>query len=291
MPSVAATTLIQRTRRFLGDWPDTDATTASLASNGTSVTVASSAVTRGYFENQVIQIGTEALRVTAVAATTLTVRRGQFGTTAASAASGSSILMSPRFLDVEYLDGLSAGIDNTWPLIYKPWEDETLTAASDTYQYTIPSMVSDSTVYPHVSEVWVRDASTLPWQRFRQWRIRHTAAGVPELLLRAPIDTGNSIMLKGFGPFPRLGSFTDSTDAQFPRQAEWPLIEYAASWLLESGEARRVVVDRGVIDNREQATRVGASMQVSSALLQRFLRKIEGIMPPMPGYPHVVPPL
>jgi len=285
VPSVAATSLIQRARRFVGDWPDQDVTTASAASGGATLTVASASI---YHVNQILQVGTEALRVTAASGTSVTVRRGMFGTTAAAIASGASIMLSPRFLDIEYLDALSAGIDNAWPLLWRAYEDETLTADSTTYEYTVPAMASDSTVYPHISEVWVRTQTTDPWQRFRQWRIRYTAAGVPELLLRAPIDTGTSIMLKGFGPFPRLDEFTDTTDAQFPRQAEWPLIEYAASWLLESGEIRRTAIDRGVIDNREQANRVGASLQVSSALLQRYLRKLEGIQPPVSGYPHVI---
>ena len=288
MPSVAATTLVQRCRRFVGDYPDLDATTASAAAGGTTITVASATI---YNVNQVLQIGTEALRVTAASGTSLTVRRGMFGTTAASVASGASIMMSPRFLDVEYLDALSAGIDNAWPLLYRAYEDTSLTADSSTYEYTVPAMTSDSTVYPHISEVWVRTISTDPWQRHRAWRVRLSNTGVPQIQLRSPIDTGTSIMLKGFGPFPRLDEFTDTTDAQFPRQAEWPLIEYAASWLLESGEVRRTAIDRGVIDNREQANRVGASLQVSSSLLQRYLKKIEGILPPMDGYPHVIPAL
>ncbi len=289
MPSVSATTLIQRARRFTGDYPEMDVTTASATSGGTTITVASSTI---YNVNEVIQVGTEAIRVSALATgTTLTVRRGQFATTAASIASGATILKSPRFLDVEYLDAISAGIDNAWPLIYRAYEDTSLTASSDTYEYTVPAMGSDATVYPHISELWVRQNTTSPWQRHRQWRVRLTNAGVPTIQLRAPIDTGTSIMLKGFGPFPRLDEFTDSTDAQFPRQAEWPLIEYAASWLLESAEVRRLNVDRGVVDAREQANRVGANLQMSSAMLQRYLRKIEGIMPPLPGYPHVIPAL
>lgn len=286
MPSVAATSLIQRARRFVGDYPELDVTTASAASNGTTITVTTSTI---YHVNQVLQVGTEAIRVTALATgTTLTVRRAQYGTTAASVASGATIMMSPRFLDIEYLEALSAGIDNAWPLLYRAYEDTSLTASTSTLEYAIPAMASDSTVYPNVSEVWVRAQTTDPWQRFRGWRIRLDETGAPQLQLRSPIDTGTSIMLKGFGPFPRLDEFTDTTDAQFPRQAEWPLIEYAASWLLESGEIRRTAINRGVIDNREQANRVGASLQVSSALLQRYLRKIEGIMPPVSGYPHVI---
>jgi hypothetical protein len=77
-------------------------------------------------------------------------------------------------------------------------------------------------------------------------------------------------------------------DTLFPRQAEEAIVLYAASYLLGSGEAGRVRVDRGATDKREQANQVGASMRAADRLYQRFLqRRLDAAMAPLPK--HIKP--
>lgn len=444
MPATG-TQLIERTRRFMGDWPEQDVTTASAASNGTTLTVASDANDR-YGVNQWLEIGSEKILVTSVASTTtLTVRRALGGTTAASIASGATILQSPRFFETEYLDAINYGIHSCWPWVYRPVIDTSISTTADTYEYTIPNMPNPNellheqnstfeggvgdwatagtnsiatsgtesyegdasmkvtyqdnsslallqTTRPHAgpfrfsAKVYLpanfdavqvdlattafgasgRQASALldmtktdQWQhvegvghaessdlvgslglftslgtpptagRFlyvdnvtlgpwvgqirhisrvevkqpgddefckrRRWSVRRDGLGVSgqpaSQLVFSNLETvGSTVRLSGFGPFAPLASASDLLDPLWPSMAEYPLVEFAASYLLESGEARRVAVDRGLVDQREQANRVGASMQASQALLNRFERRIAAVgMPPMANYPHIRP--
>ena len=442
MPATG-TELIERTRRFMGDYPETDTTGVSLNTTATALTVTTDARNR-YHVNQMIQLEKEVVRVAAGADTSLTIVRGMRGTTAASHVTALSMLVSPRFFDIEYLDALNYGIQACWPHIYKPMNDDSsLKFATDTYEYTIPEfesrnelseansrfessigdwdkggnntfsgaqeheggqsglatyvdnatsaslvftataavehlvsmrvyipsaagdfsgtalnlqisafgndnvqqkafdltktdqwqyadliftplptdlvgtislvntgMVAADFVYVddvrcgrrigairHLSRVEVKVPGGQEWLPRRRWSVRRGGVGANDasenLIVFQHLDTvGSSIRLSGFGPFPSLNVAADVLDTQWPIMAEYPLVEFAASYLMESGEARRVTVDRGLVDQREQANRVGASMQASQALLNRFERRMAAVaMPPMAGYPHVNPTL
>ena len=444
MPATG-TELIERTRRFMGDYPETDTTGVSLNTTATALTVTTDARNR-YHVNQMIQLEKEVVRVAAVADTSLTIVRGMRGTTAASHVTALSMLVSPRFFDIEYLDALNYGIQACWPHIYKPMNDDSsLKFATDTYEYTIPEfesrnelseansrfessigdwdkggnntfavsgaqeheggqsglatyvdnatsaslvftataavehlvsmrvyipsaagdfsgtalnlqisafgnanvqqkafdltktdqwqyadliftplptdlvgtislvntgMVAADFVYVddvrcgrrigairHLSRAEVKVPGGQEWLPRRRWSVRRGGVGAngasENLIVFQHLDTvGSSIRLSGFGPFPSLNVAADVLDPQWPIMAEYPLVEFAASYLMESGEARRVTVDRGLVDQREQANRVGASMQASQALLNRFERRMAAVaMPPMAGYPHVNPTL
>ena len=444
MPATG-TELIERTRRFMGDYPETDTTGVSLNTTATALTVTTDARNR-YHVNQMIQLEKEVVRVAAVADTSLTIVRGMRGTTAASHVTALSMLVSPRFFDIEYLDALNYGIQACWPHIYKPMNDDSsLKFATDTYEYTIPEfesrnelseansrfestigtwgkggtntfvvsgaqeyegsqsglatyqnhatsasleftataavehlvsmrvyipsaagdfsgtalnlqisafgndnvqqkafdltktdqwqyadliftplptdlvgtislvntgMVAADFVYVddvrcgrrigairHLSRAEVKVPGGQEWLPRRRWSVRRGGVGAngasENLIVFQHLDTvGSSIRLSGFGPFPSLNVAADVLDTQWPIMAEYPLVEFTASYLMESGEARRVTVDRGLVDQREQANRVGASMQASQALLNRFERRMAAVaMPPMAGYPHVNPTL
>ena len=446
MPATG-TDLIERTRRFTGDWPETDTMTASIGA-GDTVTVAATASDR-YHLYQMLQIEDEVMMVKSLpsgAPTEVVVKRGLRGTSTANHASGTTVLPSPRFFDIEYLDALNYAIQACWPKIYKVMSDDSsLKFAADTYEYTIPEfesrnelseansrfesgigtwlanpggnntfavsgaqeyegsqsglatyqnhatsasleftataavehlvsmrvyipsaagdfsgtalnlqisafgnnnvqqkafdltktdqwqyadliftplptdlvgtislvntgMVADDFVYVddvrcgrrvgairHLARAEVKVPGGQEWLSRRRWSSRRGGVGAngasENLIVFRSLDpVGSSIRLGGFGPFPSLLSASDALDPQWPTMAEWPLVEFAAGFLLESGEARRVAVDRGGIDVREQANRVGASMQASQAIMNRFERRLEALaMPPMNGYPHVNP--
>jgi hypothetical protein len=280
---------VNRVRRFIRDFPDNDSSTASIASGGATLSVADSAAL--YVLYRPIEMGQEALIPTAKpSGTTLTVRRGARGTTAASYASGTTILVHPNFLAQEILDAINSAIQASFPLIYKPTLDTSLTTLANTYEYTVPNMPGTyggaSIPVPRISKLELKLTGEADYVRTKAWDVRRGAT--PKLqFLREP-DTGATIRVHGFGPFPDL-AFADSLDTLWPVFAEDYLVWHAAAFLLAAGEAGRVRSDTGAIDNREQANRTGSSMTASNALYQRALTRLsQAAMPPLPKHVKVV---
>lgn len=282
--STTGQTLVNRTRRFLRDWPAIDTITASLTSGATTVTVADTTV---YKVNWLIEVEQEVMLVKSLStATLLSVARAQMGSTAATHANASDILVKPAFFAVEILDALNYGLDATFPLLYQNVTDTSLSILADTYEYTIPSLPSPaSTPIPLLYKVELKESGDSAYREINDWEVRRGAT--PKLKLRRLYNTGDTIRLNGYGPFPHLASVTDTLSSLYPYHAEMPLVEFAGAFLLESGEARRVRVDVGQVDLRENANKVGSSMQASAAILNRFERSIlRAAMPPITR--HVV---
>jgi hypothetical protein len=280
-------TLIQRTRRFVRDWPEFDALTASCTSSSATLTVADATI---YSPNWLIQIDSEAMVVASGSGTTLTVKkRGARGTTAATHANAASILLKPEFLDVEILDAINAALMAGFPYIHRKVIDESIETVASDYEYAVPAMPGISGyIIPYVSQIEIKLSGETRFNRVRNFRIQRDDTAPFIQFLREP-DAGATVRVIGYGPYPPL-AVGDSLDAQFPPNAEDLIVWFAAQYLLASGEAGRVRVDTGVIDNREQANRVGSSMQAANTLFQRFqLRLRDAGMPPMPV--HVIPTL
>jgi len=275
--ATSATTLVQRVRRFLGDWPELDTASASISAGGTSLTVATDATTR-YAQNWLIQVDQEMMRVSAVAATTLTVVRGARGTTAASHASGSTILVRPGFSDQDILDSVNAGIDATFPFFYKPILDTSLTADGSSYEYTVPTGLT------WLSKVEIKESGSPYYYRIDGWTVKRAAS--PVLQFATPPIQG-MIRCHGFGPLPQLTGFSDSLDTLWPAWGDDPLVEYAAQRLLMSSESQRVRLNAGPQDDAQAPPRQGVTASVAGQLLQRFqMRMAQHPMPPLPR--HIV---
>lgn len=284
--ATSAATLLERLRLFLGDWPDLDTISASLTSTGTTVTVADTTI---YAKNWLLEIDTELMLVTSLASgTTLSVRRGVRGSTAATHASGAGVLIKPRWSSRQMLEALNVAINATWPYLYLPVIDESLTISEETYEYTVPDMPSDSgQQIARVGEVWIKvtgEPAYLPLKT--GWRIIPGATQKLRFVQQMP--TGALVRLVGWGPFAPLASTSDSLNADFPRHAEPVLLTMAADHLLMGSEAGRVRHDVGLIDGREQANRVGSAMSAANGLRTRFERQLmAAAMPPLA--PHLEP--
>lgn len=281
--TVSVPTLIAQARRFVGDYPTLDTLGASVSSTATVLSVSQNPTSDLYVKNRLIQVDSEIILVktTATAASTMTVARAQLGSTAASHASGANVMVHPRYLDQDILDALNQALALTFPLIYKPVLDTTSwTPDSTKQQFQIPSTCR------YIAGIDFLDPGD-PGNAFypvRGWRIRRGATSYVEFRT-APVE-GTTIRVRGYGPFSDL-TLSGSTDAQFPDEAAKVLVLGAYEYLLASGEATRVRVDTGVIDNREQANRTGSSMLAANAMLSRFERALQRhAMPPMPR--HVV---
>jgi hypothetical protein len=285
--SITQQTLIQQTRRLLRDWKDFDSTTASLSNSVTTVNVADSSI---YAARWPIEVDQELMMVRALpSGTTLTVERGAMGSTAASHASGAVVLIRPDFYSVEIADALNQGILACFPQIYKPVNDTSLSTADNTYEYTVPNMpgsYNGSTIpIPYVNRLEIKVPGDLTYRPMKRYEILRAAT--PLIKLRSPYAVGGTLRVSGFGPFPPLASITDTLDAQWPVAAQYLLPIYAASHLLQSGEAGRVRTT-GPRDDREAANRAGSSMSAGLQLYNRFLRELASCaMPPLPK--HVRP--
>lgn len=272
MTATTVAAVVQRTRRFIRDWLDQDTISGSLTSTTTSVAVADSSI---YTQNWMIQLDTEAMIVRAIAdATHLTVSRGAFGTTAATHAASTPVLLNPAFTDLDILDGLNGGISACFPLIYKEVVDESTTlVGGTTYEYTIPAALQ------FLTELAVEGSGDVRFRPIRSWDVMRGAT--PTVRLRRAYGPG-TLRMRGYGPFDRL-ALGGSLDALWPVRAEEPLVFFAAQYLGASGELGRVRFGRGLNDQREQANRVGSSMTAANSVYTRFERARDAAaMPPMP---------
>lgn len=280
--ATSATTLVQRVRRFIGDWPDLDVVTASLTNSATTLTVADTSI---YSGNWLIQLDQEILRIKTApsSGTSLTVARGMQGTTAASHANSTSVLVRPAWSDVQVLDALNAGINATFPYFYQPVSDSSLTGDATTYEFAVPNLTSPaSTPIPFITRIDLKVTGDTAYRQMEgRWEVRRGSS--PIIKFRSPPAPG-TIRVYGFGPFAPL-AFTDSLPALWPVWGDDPLIEYAAQRLLMSGEAARNRHDQGPLDSREAANRPGSSSAAAAQLLQRFLQRMsQQPMPPMPKH-------
>lgn len=280
--ATSAQTLVNRVRRMLRDWPDYDAITASVSNAAVTLAVADSTL---YTPRWEVELDSELMFVRALpGGTSLTVKRGAKGSTAASHASGAAVLIRPRFYAVEMIDALNAGVNAAFPKIYKPVIDTSVATAESTYEFTIPNMPGTTTPIQRLSKVEVKLQGDLAYRDFGHWQIRRDAT-TPKLILKRPFAAGGTFKFHGFGTFPNLADTSSSLDAAFPAEAEELLVLYAAQYLLVSGEAGRVAQDVGATDTREQANRVGASMSAANGLYQRYQALMRTIaMPPLPRH-------
>jgi hypothetical protein len=275
-------TLVQRTRRFMRDYPVAqDALSASITSFATSATV-STGTQFNQTGNQVIEIDYEAILLKSVSANTLTVTRGYAGSTAATHASGATVLIRPAFLAVEIIDAINSTKDEMYPLVYKTAQDIWLTADGTTYEFTVPSI--DSVPMQHIWKIDLKQTGDPAYRSVDYWEIRRGAT--PKIKFRFPPPSG-TIRVHGYGPFPDLTASSSTVDALFPANCERPLITGVCARLLASSEVGQVRGDVGPRDDRDSARRAGASLSASNALYQRFQFQLRNAaMAPLP--PHVV---
>ena len=272
--STTLDTLVQQTRRFLRDRPaPVSALTVSLSTAATSITVSDTSIMPA---NYVIEVDYEALLVGASQSSTVTlVTRGWAGSTAASHANSTTILIRPGYLAVDVIDSLNATKDEMYPLIYKPVTDTSLTADSLTYEFTIPSTIK------HLSKVDLKVTGDVAYRRVDDWRVLPRTATPTIQFRRAP--AGGTLRLQGFGPFDDLSLSGDTVDALFPTNAVSILPIGAASRLLLAGEAGRTRFDVGARDDREAANRPGGATNLAVQLERRFRTALlNAAMPPLP---------
>lgn len=261
--NTTAGTLIDRTRRYVRDQPDFDTITASLSSGATSVTVADTTL---YAKRWPIELDYETMVVRSIdSGTSMTVERAAFGSTAATHASGTKLLIKPSFFAAEIFDALNQAKMATWPYFYREVSDTSITTTDSTYEYTVPNVsgtYNGQTIQiPWVFKVEAKYSGDLTYRELTRWWIVNGATR--SLKFRSAEPGGATLRLTGYAPFPEFADTTTVLDAQFPPLGEYWLHRYAAAQLLTSGEAGRARYDSGSVDTREQAMRPGTSMNAA----------------------------
>jgi len=285
--SVTAVQLYQRTRRYLRDYRDYDSLTAAFSdTTGTTMTVADTTV---YAVRWPVEVDQETMQIRSITnATTMVVERGAYGSTAATHSSGAPVLIRPAFYGVEILDALNEGIQACYPLIYKRVIDTSVTITANAWEYTIPSMPGtyngDTIQIPRIGEVEMLEPGIVPYFPTMAWSLRRGVEGGHKIKFFDLETTGAKVRINGYGPFPDLTGFSDTVDTSFPKMAIYLPPLYAAASLLMSGEAGRVRLTAGAVDNREQANRTGSSMTIGQNLMNRFLFELNrsAMEPPLP---------
>lgn len=291
--------LVQQTRRYLRDWKAFDLLNASITASGTSLTVSDTTI---YARRWPVEIDQELMMITSLASSTqLLVNRPMFGTTAVSHASSAQLLIRPDFYAIEILDALNEAIMACFPAIYKAITDTSQVVATNTYSYTIPDMPGyTGWPIPFVNKVEILQPGDFRYRGTKRFQMRRgtSASGSvtsiadslsPAVVFKSLPPVGSQIRISGWGPCQPLANINDTLDSLFPPQAWYLLPLYAAGSLLMSGEAGRVRYSTGAVDTREEANRVGASLQAGLTLLNRFRNELltgaaSSAMPPMPRH-------
>lgn len=276
-------TLVQRTRRYLRVWPASiDTLSVSLANNTTTVAIAD---TSQFGPGDIVEVDYESMLVKSISnTTTFTVARGYQGSTAVSHALSAPVLISPAYNAIEIIDALNAAKDETYPYVYRPVIDTSLTADSVTYEFAVPNMpgtyTGDTIVMPFISHIELLVTGDVSYKRLDSWTVERGAQ--PFIKFRRAPVTG-TIRVNGFGPFADLAASTDTIDPLFPKNAERILPLGAAYSLLGSGEAGRTRIDQGARDDREAANKPGNAIALANQLERRFEKDLARVgMPPMP---------
>lgn len=282
--STSLATLVTQTRRFLRDYPaPVDTLSASITSSATTLTISD---TTQLVANTTVEIDYETILVRSISnATTATVMRGWAGSTSASHATSSTVLIRAGYLSAEIIDAINSAKDECWPYIYLPVLDTSLTGAANTYEFTVPNMPSTTTPIPAISKIEWKESGDYAYRAVADWTIRRDAT--PKIQFRRPPTPGAVIRVHGFGMFPDLSASADTLSALFPPNAVQPLVLCAASRLLASAEAGRSRQDVGARDDREAANRAGSAISLANQLERRFEKDLARVgLPPMPK--HIV---
>jgi hypothetical protein len=132
--------MVDRAIRRIDDDSYTDIATNAPGASGASLTVATDATQRysvgdtlDWYDND----SYEAALVTAVAATTLTIRRGHWQTTGFAHAANAVFRVNPRFISAEILEHVRDSVEQLWPDIYEV-KSATYTDATDLW-YALPA--------------------------------------------------------------------------------------------------------------------------------------------------------
>lgn len=241
--------LNNRIRRGLGDYMPVD--TLSVALTTATTTTVTPTNIANYTVGQFLVIDQEAMFITAVGVSTLSVVRGYDNLSGAGVGAGqkhaanAAILINPRFTPSIILDAINEGIRALWPSFFKWVEDETLTTTSDLQaDYAMPAAFGESGIVTSM-EILMPGLSNDGWRRFRWFHTLRGGSSTTISMIRIPPVTTK---LRLIGIAPVTGDLSWDADPTTATQslptglidsAMPALVMYAFHYLFAQAEAQR----------------------------------------------------
>jgi hypothetical protein len=250
--STAARTVVGQVRDVLRDYGDGFTALAAAAGDtiGTLFYVEDVGdITPGMFlqiDDEVVRVGTT---YPGGSPPSVSIARGQRGTTAATHISGSMVTLQPIWTNVEILRALNQAQDSAFPALYQSVDDSSTTIASGTYEYTVPVAMG------YLCQVWVESGvGTGLYNMSRMWGRMTSTKIILEDANRYP---GRKLRFVGYGRFSAM-TLSGNLDAAFPDtipNAIEYLVVKASSNLLKERQAALGRRDSfiGVTDSFQQA--------------------------------------
>lgn len=127
-------------RKRMRDWYTPDVLAAAIVS--TTATTFTATLGEYYKKGRVISIEDEEMLVRDVATNTVTVVRGWHGTTPATHVINTPVRIFNFFSDAELNSYINRAVKSLWPDIYARGIDESITLASSTYKYSVPTGIT-----------------------------------------------------------------------------------------------------------------------------------------------------
>jgi hypothetical protein len=242
------TSLVERVRRYMRDWPAKNYLAFSCSSTDTVLQLQTQS-TEVLAENDYIEIGTETMRVVKQVGQNVTVMRGMMGTDPQGHGFADPVLYKPKYYSIEIQEALADAIDAAYPWIFRFVESDIL--LGNTYIYDFPY---DSETGVQFTSIYGMELAYPGWtwtKPVTNWRVLP-----PSKIHIVALNSGATITVYGTSPFPRLTN-TQTLDPQWPQNLEYPLVEYAANYLLASGEILTINEGETTSNTETQTTQHG----------------------------------
>lgn len=266
--------------RELNDFGEEDWLDASLDNSATTFT-ATDSLFKQYKIGTTIEIDEELMRITATAtSTTVAIRRGVRGTTAATHSDNEIIRISPKYFQAEIKTYINACIESE--LQTDTVNDATTTTAAETYFFDLPAAINAD----NLRSVFVRssntDASARTEDKLVGWWVNRGqgTAGVDQIEFPYVVSpAGLYIKYVYRTNFTFLTSDSDTCDLPVNATAHRLPVLYACAQLLRIKDAHRNRRDRNSYP--DGATPMTARKHTADWYIEEFkrLRQQEHLLP------------
>ena len=236
--------LVHEVIKELNDFGTEDWLSGSLNNSATTF-VCTDANFKQYKLGTTIEMDQELLRVTANAtSTTISVKRGVRGTTAASHSSGEIIRINPKYTQERIIGLINTCLETE--LQKQVLNDTSITTTGNTYLYNLPAAVTKENLRAVYFRSSNTDATAKTDQRTSAYRVNkgQGTSGVDQLEFRFLQTAGLYVTLAYRSGFTYLETDAASCDLPLNAAAQSLPVYYACAYLLPSLETKRERRDR-----------------------------------------------
>lgn len=256
-----------RIRRLLEDAPLQTTLAEALDSSETGVDLSS---TSDVTANSILEAGEEQMLARSVTDPTVTVVRGYKGTTAASHSNGDTVRINPRYPKANIVEAINV-VRNNWITTYMPrLEWDTSTAGKFVTNRWIYNAPTDAIGVEKVE--WSRPGRTqnvpVPHGPLDVFPTEDVSNGVGFEVYEMGLE-GRDVRALYRKPWTDLDSDSDTTESDFPAQADELVVTGAVLYLLGWRLVPKLRLDETVFAQERNA---GAPTNANIQLVERMRR-------------------